>query len=561
MRKITNYEKFLESKLELLLEAKIKFSDEFVDLLNKIESPLVAKILNLDGEEVDINRNYMTYNIDKENSVIFYPDDKAEKQGYRIISTGKAYYGLAEQAEKDGTYPIKNVGRPYEDGLKVNVIKELTKEDLEKIGGYLYNISPTNEISVPLVHISFEVEWGPPRECFYNKNFLTRDISELKPSDMNVGRFVTNFLTKAGIEFTHEELNDFIVKYKSEMKELKEKFKRFEVVTGQDIAYWYNENRYEKTGGSLGSSCMRYSRCQSYFDIYTQNDEVSLIILKSKNDPNKIIGRALLWDVELINKPDETEDGDIKFMDKIYVNDYSDENFFKKYARAHGYYYKRFQDGSSTPLMFDDKQLSTDESLITVNVGDGYDRYPYIDTLCYYDEGNGMLSNDSDSTYDYTLQETGGGNGSCSTCGGTGEMECTNCHGDGDETCDDCYGGSNTCRDCDGTGGIECYNCEGAGDLECNNCDGAGQIDCGECDGTGEDGDEECSYCSGSGKEDCSECDGDGKKECSVCDGDGTTECEECGGDGDIDCSTCYGDGEVECHRCEGIGRHDCPDC
>ena len=426
MRKITNYEKFLESKIELLLEAKIKFSDEFVNLLNKIESPLVAKMLNLDGEEVDINRNYMTYNIDKENSVMFYPDDKAEKQGYRITSPGKAYYGLAELAERDKTYPIENVGRPSDDGIKVDVIKELTKEDLEKI-------SPGNEFSVPLVHISFDEGYGP-RECFYNKNALVRDISELKPSDMNVGRFVTNLLTKAGIEFTHEELNDFIVKYKSEMKELKEKFKRFEVVTGQDIAYWYHENRYEKNGtGSLGSSCMRYSRCQSYFDIYTQNDEVSLIILKSKDDPNKIIGRALLWDAELVNKPDETEDADIKFMDKIYVNDYSDENFFIKYARAHGYYYKRFQDSSSTPLMFDGKELSTDESLITVSVGDGYDRYPYIDTLCYYDEGNGMLSNDSDSTYDYTLQETEGGNGSCSTCGGTGEMECRNCDGDGED--------------------------------------------------------------------------------------------------------------------------------
>lgn len=554
MRKITNYEKFLESKLELLLEAKIKFSDEFITLLNKIESPIVKKMLDLDGEEVDINRNYMTYNIDKEDSVVFYPDDKAEKQGYRITSTGKAYYGLAELAERDKTYPIKNVGRPSDDGIKVDVIKELTKEDVEKI-------SPTNEFNVTLVHISFNEGYGP-RECFYSKNALVRDVSELKPSDTKVGRFVSNFLTKGGHEFSHEELNDFIVKYKSEMKELKEKFKRFEVVTGQDIAYWYLESRYEsRDKGSLGSSCMRYSRCQSYFDIYTQNSEVSMVILKSKNDPDKIIGRALLWDAELINKPEETEDGNIKFMDKIYVNDYSDENFFIKYARAHGFYYKKYQDSSDTPFMFDGKELSTDESLITVSVGDGYSKYPYIDTLKYYDEGNGYLSNDDESTYDYTLQETEGGDGSCSTCGGTGEVECRRCDGNGEESCDDCYSGTNDCRNCDATGGIECYNCEGAGEIECNNCDGDGQIDCQECGGTGEDGDEECSYCSGSGKEDCSECDGDGKKECGTCDGDGTTECEECGGAGDIECETCYGNGEVECFRCEGSGRHDCDDC
>ena len=554
MRKITNYEEFIsESKLQLLLEAKIKFSDEFITLLNKIESPIVKKMLDLDGEEVDINRNYMTYNIDKEDSVVFYPEDKAEKQDYRITSSGHCYYGLAELAERNKSYPIEDLGRP-EDNQKVKVIKELTKEDLEEI-------SPSNSISNPIVHISFNTEYGE-RQCFYSKNHLVKDISELKPSDTKVGRFVSNFLDKANVEFTHEELNDFIVKYKSEMKELKEKFKRFEVVTGTDIKYWYLESRYENAGaGSLGSSCMRHSRCQSYFDIYTQNDEVSMIILKSKNDPDKIIGRALLWSAELVNRPDETDDADIKFMDKIYVNDYSDENFFIKYARAHGYYYKKSQDSSSTPLMFDGKELTNDESLIKVSVGDGYYRYPYIDTLCYYDEGDGYLSNDDESTYDYTLQETEGGNGSCSTCGGTSEVECRNCSGDGEESCDDCYGGTNNCRNCDATGGVECYNCEGAGDIECNECDGDGQVDCQECDGSGEDGDEECSYCSGSGKEDCTTCDGDGKKDCSTCDGDGSTECEECGGGGDIECSTCYGDGEVECYKCEGSGKHDCPDC
>ena len=554
MRKITNYEDFIsESKLQLLLEAKIKFSNEFIDLLNKIESPLVKKMLDLDGQEVDINRNYMTYNIDKEDSVLFYPDDKAEKQGYRITTAGQVYYGLAELAEREKKYPIKNIGRP-EVNQKVNVIKELTKEEIDEI-------SAGNTIGNEIVHISFETEYGE-RECFYAKKYLVRDISELKPSDTKVGRFVSNFLDKANIEFSHEELNDFIVKYKSEMKELKEKFNRFEVVTGMDIAYWYLVERYYKRdSGSLGSSCMRYSRCQSYFDIYTQNDEVSLIILKSKDDPNKIIGRALLWDAELINRPDDTDDADIKFMDKIYVNDYSDENFFIKYARAHGYYYKKSQDSSETPLMFDGKELSTDESLIRVSVGDGYHRYPYIDTLCYYDEGNGYLSNDSDSTYDYTLHETEGGDGSCSTCGGTGEVECGYCDGNGDVSCDDCYSGTNDCRDCDGTGGVECYNCEGAGEIECNDCDGSGQIDCQECGGSGEDGDEECSYCSGSGKEDCTTCDGDGKKECNSCDGDGSTECEECGGAGDIECETCYGNGEVECYRCEGSGEQDCPEC
>lgn len=568
MRKIINYEKFLERKLELLLEAKISFSDEFKNLLNNIESPLSKKMLELDFKEVDINRNYMTYNLDKEDSVVFYPDDKAEKQGYRITSSGKSYLGLANSAKNNESYPIKNIRTP-DDNQKVNVIKELTKDEIMEIldkteeqvkqgwGNY------DKEISDGIVHISFNTEYGG-KQCFYNKKYLVRDIVDVKPSDTKVGRFVANFLSKAGVEFTHDELNDFIVKYKSEIKELKEKFSRFEVVKGNDIRHWYHERNYEDSNkGSLGSSCMRHSNCQNFFSIYTDNDDVvSMIILKSKNDDTKIIGRALLWDADLINRPDETEDAEIKFMDKIYVNDYSDENFFIKYARAHGYYYKAKQDSSDYPLMFDGKELTKDESLITISINSGsYDYYPYIDTVKYFNEDDGILTNDDDQSYDYTLSETEGGDGSCSTCGGRGRMECRACDGDCEVSCDDCYSGTNDCRDCDGSGGIECYECEGSGQLECRECDGDGKVDCEECGGSGMDGDEDCSYCDGSGQVDCNNCDGDGELECNRCDGDGTTDCEECGGGGDIECETCYGNGEVDCYRCDGSGIQDCPDC
>jgi hypothetical protein len=558
MRKITNYGEFItESKLELLLEAKIKFSDEFITLLNHIESPLVKKILDHEGKDVDINRNYMTYDIDKENSVLFYPEDKAEKQGYRITDPGHSYVGLAQKAELDGTYPIKNVRKPEKD-QEVTVIKKLTEEELQKI-------LPNNLYTNAIVHISFEHEYMGTCEMFYNEKHLVRDISKLKPSDVLVGRFVNNFLTKAGVEFTPIELNDFIDKYKSEMKELKEKFKRFEIVKGEDIKFWYLVDRYEKQdSGSLGTSCMRHSRCQKYFDIYTDNDEVvSMIILKSRNDPDKIIGRAILWDATFINRSEPIEEPNIKFMDKIYVNDYSDENFFIKFARANGFYYKKSQDYSETPIMFDGKVLDDDESYMSVSINGGrYDYYPYMDTMKYYDD-RGILTNCDSKSYDYTLQETEGGDGSCSTCGGSGEIECRNCGGDGQERCDDCYGdGSTECNDCEGEGKSDCNTCDGEGKSDCNTCDGEGKSDCGTCDGDGTDDDgEECSDCSGSGKKDCSDCDGEGKKDCSDCDGEGDIECSECSGSGDISCYSCDGVGEHECYRCEGTGEHDCPEC
>lgn len=395
-------------------------------------------------------------------------------------------------------------------------------------------------------------------------NKLVRDVSELKPSDVKVGRFINNFLKVAKIQFTEPELNDFISKYKAEMKELKEKFTRFEIVKGNDIAHWYYDRNYEDSSkGTMGSSCMKGSECQKFFDIYTQNDQVSLIILKSKNNEYEIIGRALLWDAEFINREDTTEDSNIKFMDRIYTNDYSDEAFFKKFAKENGFYYKRDQDTSDTPLMYKGVELDNDSSLITVSLdsGGGYRYYPYMDTLKYYNPDDGTLSNDDNSNYEYLLNETEGGNGSCRECGGNGEMECENCSGSGEVRCDECYNGSNNCRDCDGTGNTECYNCEGYGEIDCNTCDGSGEEDCSVCDGSGEDGEEECSKCGGSGKEECTDCDGNGKNECNTCEGEGTNECQECDGSGDIPCEDCYGEGTYECYKCEGEGRHNCNEC
>ena len=113
---------------------------------------------------------------------------------------------------------------------------------------------------------------------------------------MNVGRFVRAILTKTGIEVKPKDLEDFVSKYKATILIEKEAFTRFEIVNGEDIKKWYHVDNYDKELGTLGSSCMRYSKCRDFLDIYSSNTErCSLIILKSKIDDNKITGRALLW--------------------------------------------------------------------------------------------------------------------------------------------------------------------------------------------------------------------------------------------------------------------------
>lgn len=553
-KKIVNYDEFItESKLMLLLEANIEYTKVFKDVLNEIDLPISKKILSLSGQEVDINRNYMNIDIDKEDSVVFLPDDKFKKLPTKILEPGHSYTGLSEYARDNNTYPIKNIREPSS-GQEVEIVKELDKEDLSKIY--------SSPISTPITHIRWKDSRGEG-EIFYNTEELSRDVSSIKPSDVKVGRFVTNLLTKAGIEFKPKEIEEFVDKYKATLKLKKEAFNRFEIVKGEDIRKWYFRNNYEKEEGTLGSSCMRYAKCQKFLDIYVENDTVSLIILKSKTDNEKIIGRAILWDAKLVNKPDETDDTDIKFMDRIYIIDSADTEFFKQFAIKNGFHYKNRQDYSTTPLVFNGKILSDDESLIYVSVKSGdYNYYPYMDTVKFYNT-EGILTNDDSDDHEYELTDTEGGNGSCSECGGSGNVECSNCDGDGEQSCDDCSGnGEVGCDECDGEGSIECSNCDGDGEIDCNECDGSGDFECDECDGSGEDSDgNECSNCSGNGRVDCNSCDGKGKEECNRCDGNGKKNCSECSGHGEVECSSCYGRGEYECRRCDGSGRVDCYEC
>ena len=164
----------------------------------------------------------------------------------------------------------------------------------------------------------------------------------------------------------------------------------FEIVKGEDISYWYNENQYFGNSGPLNGSCMKYEKCKEYLDLYVNNDDkVSLLLLKSKDDKSKIRGRALLW--ELSTPSGRT------FMDRIYYVDDSDIYLFKDYAAENGWIYKNNQnmneDGDWTDSKTGEKiyyDLIVDD---IDDPGDGH--YPYCDTMKYFD--GDTISNSLDS--------------------------------------------------------------------------------------------------------------------------------------------------------------------
>lgn len=494
-----------ERKIELLLEANIKIEVGLLDILTSMKSPIAKKVVDLNGREVDVNTNYINYDINKHDKVIFKPDDKVEKIKYTFSYDG--YYDILYKFTSD----MKN-----ELGLD-NVVKiangdliEYENIDIEsnnyyndyKFINYYSKLYFKTLLEQGNIVLGYKYVDGNKNYSLINKQNIQKDFSSIKNSEIAVGRFTRALLKKADQEFTDKDIEAFVTEFKTTMRIKKDSFKNFSVVKGDDIKFWYNQ-RNNMPGGSLGSSCMKHDKCQEYFDIYTKNpNQVSMIILKSYEDESKICGRALLW----------TDTENRKFMDRIYINDNSHEDMFIEYAISNGYYYKEEQSFSNPDVMLNDKKVNIS---IMVKLDEyEFDNYPYVDTLKCLKDGV-LYTDDGDNDYDYKLTSTEGGNGICDSCNGSGEISCGNCCGDAVVECHECYGsGEESCDECN-NGIIECEECYGSGnidEIDCNTCDGSGEISCNNCN--------------------------NGKVDCSICDGSGDISCDECY-NGVISCDEC----------------------
>jgi len=207
-------------------------------------------------------------------------------------------------------------------------------------------------------------------------------------TELGVGRFATKIAQKAGKNFTPTQINTFVDKFKAYIDFQTTKKDKFEVVSGEDIRKWYDEDTYEDAEHHLSNSCMRYARCQRYLDIYVENpNQVSMVILKG-TVPNKIIGRALIW---------KLKDGDY-YLDRPYANNDEDINLFKEWGRSKGY--------SVYGANYNHKEVELDKS--------NFSYYPYMDTFKYLNRDDKTLSTDANE-YDngnedwIRLEDTSGG--------------------------------------------------------------------------------------------------------------------------------------------------------
>lgn len=159
----------------------------------------------------------------------------------------------------------------------------------------------------------------------------------------------------------------------------------FSVVQGEDIKKYYSWDSYAKDKGTLGASCMKHDNCQRLLDIYSDTEDITMLVMLDDN--KKLMGRALLWN-----------SSSNKIMDRIYtIDDESLRFHFKKWATANNYWYKSEQNWYNT-LEFE--QLGKEKVELEIEVKmSKFRKYPYMDTFKFVDI-------ETNSVFNYITKES-----------------------------------------------------------------------------------------------------------------------------------------------------------
>ena len=222
----------------------------------------------------------------------------------------------------------------------------------------------------------FEISYLPEgKEPIYSSDGIWSRENRItaKPS-----RIIQKLLKQ---EFKCKEFEDFGNWLKAEMLESG----NFVILTGSDITKYYCEDNYTRVSGTLGNSCMRYSRCENFFKVYEDHAKM-LVCMKD----GQIMGRAILWEY----------DGKT-FMDRVYVcYDYLYSQFIE-YAENHKWIHRRsnelLHDGDTVCWVTPDSNYKIEKTIhITIQLSEHYESMPYMDSLRYYDPEKMVLSTNPD---------------------------------------------------------------------------------------------------------------------------------------------------------------------
>jgi len=392
--KVFKYSEFLtESKIEeLLLESKVVFSKKFLNLLNRMRTNKIASdLLNIYSKDYNVQHNYIDITDNKE-EVSFTPDRKVQEliagkpEVYKVgtrrqlthsDSNNKLFEALGY--DKNQEYWTPNDGQ-----------RGLIKSEV---------VSPTSgKVFVLFEELTDEVEKRYAvlnKDCLSLADFDDSNIWKTSRNPIRIGRLIRPLLRSVGVTVTDREVEEFTNMWKATYDFAADVLKQFDIVKGNTIAYWYDYGKYVDGGGTLNNSCMAEVD-SDYFEIYTSNSQVQLVILYDDNGQvqdgkytsTKIKGRAILWDAELNGQKE-------MFMDRIYTTYDSDVDLFKQFAQKNGWFYKDSQSMTPREYITNGTSKSRPEIIEKVDNAD-CEYYPYVDTMCFCYTGSNELRNTQD---------------------------------------------------------------------------------------------------------------------------------------------------------------------
>jgi hypothetical protein len=409
--RIKKYNNFLLESL--LLESQFIIDDNFREIITQIkhenfgniEGKVAEFILSVVGDELDLVYNYIS-DTTKPGLISFIPDDKID---FSQVAIDRSRMLRPDQNDN----LIKAYGIPFKglisdlygtvnDFKLLKVIDSNGKmvNDRYRVGGYYFYYLQNNEDPQKFVALYREKSGNTGKVVFAN-------IPETRRSEVKLGRFINKLVdiySKSDalknsdnsydevpfFDFKASDIEKFVNAYTAKVLFEQNALERFKVVSGEEIRKWYDEKNYSNIngGGQLNSSCMRYSKCQKYFDIYVDNPKVCQLLILMDGTDKKILGRALLW---------KTESGG-NFMDRVYTSKDNYMKVFKQWGEQNNYQMK-----SSWGY------LNNKEDVVVKVKPKLYSYYPYMDTLSCYAPVKGILSNntiDYDSYPDLKLDRT-----------------------------------------------------------------------------------------------------------------------------------------------------------
>lgn len=396
---------------DLLLESKIEFSKSFLGILGSIKHPIAQDILSLQSQDKKINYNYIDVDLKSVDEITFIQDARAQRMTKDVenlfkLTNSSGHLKIADFGTDEGREQNTEIYKLL--GMNIEEAKKAPQGSKIRVLGKIVSPYDSNK-----VYAGYECVTDPTMKAVINVNGIQEDTEVYQKlwttarNPLKIGRFINSMLPLTGKTYTDSEKEKFVSEWKSILGVMNNAFAKFGVLEGSRLVHFYHVDNYEEVEGTLGNSCMSEAD-SSWLEIYGDNPEVCKMVVKWSDKgqivdgvfkSDKIVGRAILW---------TTTSGDI-FMDRIYTIDSSDEELFKKYAEANGWWAKKSQNSSQD---FTAVRGSESKSPVyVVQLKRSYNgEYPYLDTLCYLNDNNGKLSNRQSEVYaNKLLNDTGGG--------------------------------------------------------------------------------------------------------------------------------------------------------